>query len=75
MKEYQTVILLCYFNFLAGMIVGAALAQKPLLWILTIILTALFAALMVVPWGKSRKKKLTFFRILFAVLKKLFVVL
>jgi predicted cobalt transporter CbtA len=58
MKGQHIIILAYYFSFLAGMVVGAALAQKPLYWILVIILTAIGAALMVVPLGKPRKKKL-----------------
>jgi hypothetical protein len=58
MRGQHIIILAYYFSFLAGMIVGAALAQKPLLWILVIILTAIGAALMVVPLGKPSKKRL-----------------
>ncbi len=58
MKPHHTILLSNFFVFLVGMVLGAALAHNPLLWIVVIILVALALALMGASTMKPRKKRL-----------------
>jgi hypothetical protein len=58
MKPHHITLLTCYLTFLVGMITGAALAHNPVLWIATIVLSALAIGLMGMPLIMPRKKRL-----------------
>jgi hypothetical protein len=58
MKPHHITLLTSYLTFLVGMVTGAALAHNPVLWIATIVLSALAIGLMGVPLIKPCKKRL-----------------
>ncbi len=58
MKTHHILLLTSYLTFLIGMIAGAGLAQKPVIWITMIIITALAIGLMgYITTRKPAKKK------------------
>jgi len=58
MKPHHTILLSNFLVFLVGMILGAALAHNPFLWVLVIVLVAGALVLMGASTMKPRKKRL-----------------
>ncbi len=57
MNGHHIILLSNFFIFLVGMILGAALAHNPLLWVLVIVLVAVALGLMGASVRTKKKRK------------------